>query len=231
MWSSRVFYCLALWHLVASQLQPVVQSDKKNQYILQAIAFVERLDAIRNFILFLGDCRSSTCDLLPRKTADSFAMPVTVIGNELVSLEGIITRSTVMVIIFSNFNDRIKQVIDKDFYIHHAPFIFVQESEKDLPLNDSERVQLFDWCRRKGMRKILLIETYQKERYRCWTPHPSATFLKIKLLTDWELKYLDQKLLFEIHKQYKFHLLVSVYDSYPMVYVVSMKSIILLISK
>lgn len=224
MWSSRVFYCLALCHLVASQLQPVVQSDKKNQYILQAIDFVERLQVTRNFIFVLGDCRSSTCDSLPRSIADKFAIPVKIIGNELVSLEGIITRSTVMVIMFSDFNDRIKQLIEKDLFIkHNVSFIFVYESEKDSPLNDTKRVELFDWCHGNGITKVLLIEAYRKERYRCWAPHHSAKYWKMNLLTDWQMKYLDKKAFLEFHKAQKFNFQVSAYDSLPILYVVSMK--------
>lgn len=225
MWSSRVFYCLALCHLVASQLQPVVQSgDKKIQYILQTIAFVERLEVTRNFIFFLSDCQSSTCESLPRRATDRFAMPMTIIGNELVSLEGLITWSTVLVIIFSDFTDQIKQAIEKDSYAQHfASLIFVHDSEKDLPLNETKRVELFNWCRGEGMIKVALVESYQKEQYRTWASHESTKVLKMKLLTDWQLRNIDEKLFLRIHKQLKFHMSVSVYESLPVVFVVIMK--------
>lgn len=224
MWSSRVLYCLALCHLVASQLQPVVQSDKKIQYILQTIAFVQRLEVTSNFIFFLSDCRSNTCELLPRRTTDRFALPITITGNELVSLEGFITWSTVLVIIFSDFTDQIKQAMEKDSYAqHYASLIFVHESETDLPLNETKRVELFDWCRREGMIKVILVESYEKEQYRSWSSHESTKFLKMKLLSDWQLKYLDEKLFRGIHRKLKFHMSVSVYESLPVVFVVSTK--------
>lgn len=228
MWASRGFYCLAVCHLVAARLQPVLpDSDKGNQYILQAINFADRLSVIRHVIIFLGESSgSSSFDLLPKLLTERLDTPVTMIGKELNSLQGFIARSTVLVIFYSDLNDHIIQVIEKSLYAYYyVSFIFVHKSPLGLPLNDTQRVALFTWCRMESSLRVLLIEADLHGDYQSWVPRRNANSSRAAS----ELKNLENRSIWEFHKRQGFHLNIGVYESLPIVYVVSAISTIVVI--
>lgn len=222
MWASRSLYCLAVCHLVAGQLQPVLpDSEKGNQYILQAINFADRLSVIRHVIIFLGESSSSSSfDMLPKLLTERLNTPVTMIGEELNSLQGFIARSTVLVIFYSDLNDHIMQVIEKSLYAYYyVSFIFVHKSPLGLPLNDAQRVALFNWCRMESSLRVLLIEADHHGGYQSWVPRRKINSRR----TASRLKKLENRSVWEYHKRQGFHLTIGVYESLPIVYVVSAK--------